>query len=123
MAGQTPPKGLAEGGSALWREVTDVRTALRADHRRVLLDACREADLIDALEDEMQGSPRTVKGSMGQTVIHPLISELRQHRTTLNTLLRALDMPDTDSGAQDAAKATRGAAMALARARWDRKTS
>jgi hypothetical protein len=117
----TPPKGLAEGGLILWRAI--VRTGeLRADHRRILQDACFECDLIDDLEHSLIGEPRTVLGSQHQMVIHPLISELRQHRATLSTLLRALDLPKVDSSGAEMAHDAREAAISLARARWAQKT-
>lgn len=120
MTAEKAPAGLAAGGRQLWREVC-AGHALRADERRTLLDACCEADLIDALQSEMQVAPRTVKGSMGQTVIHPLVSELRQHRATLNSLLRSLALAADTSSADDAARASREAALTMNRARWDRK--
>ena len=115
-----PPTGLASGGRALWREVAKTHP-LRADHRRILTDCCFEVDLIDALQDALKGAPKTVRGSQGQEVIHPLISELRMHRATLNTLLRALQLADSDTLAVDASRSARESAIGLARARWDRK--
>lgn len=116
------PKGLAAGGTVLWRAI--VKTGeLRADHVRILQDACREADLIDELEAALVGKPRTVKGSQGQEVIHPIISELRQHRSVLSALLRALELPAVDrSGAGEVLHA-REAAISLARARWSGSAS
>ena len=98
---------------------------LRADELRTLEDCAREADLVDQMEAEQKGSPKTVKGSMGQTVAAPLISELRQHRATLNTMLRSLKLPDVDAGAL-AAEAERKAGeserkRAAAVARWTRE--
>jgi len=85
---------------------------------RILLDACREADLIDELEAALVGQPRTVKGSQGQSVIHPIISELRQHRSVLSALLRSLDLASLDRGGEDEARGAHEAAISLARARW-----
>jgi len=114
------PKGLADGGLILWRAI--VKTGpLRPDHLRVLQDACREADLIDDLEQALIGEPRTVLGSQRQMVIHPIIGELRQHRATLNTLLRSLDLPRVDQSGAESAHDAREAAISLARARWTRK--
>jgi len=114
------PKGLAPGGLILWRAV--VRTGeLRPDSVRILEDACRTADMIDDLEEYLTDQPRTVKGSQGQEVIHPIISELRQHRSVLNTLLRGLDLPRVDASGAEAAQDAREAAISLARARWGTK--
>jgi hypothetical protein len=118
----TPPKGLAKGGLTLWRAI--VRTGeLRPDSLRVLQDACREADLIDDLEQSLVGEPRTVTGSQGQVVIHPIISELRQHRATLSSLLRALDLPKVDQSGSEKSHDAREAAISLARARWGRASA
>jgi hypothetical protein len=114
------PAGLESGGQRLWKGVTDGRN-LRPDHLRTLLDACREADLIDDLQAAMKGQPKIVLGSQRQQVINPLISEIRQHRATLISQLRNLELADSDTSAQDARrKATQGA-RALADARWNGK--
>jgi len=118
----TPPKGLAKGGRDLWKAVVKTAT-LRPDHLRILQDACFECDLIDDLQASLKGAPQTVRGSQGQEVAHPLITELRQHRSTLSTLLRALRLADSDTSAVDASRAATESAIGLARARWDRKTA
>jgi hypothetical protein len=118
MTPRTPP-GLASGGRALWDDVVATGD-LRPDLLRVLTDCCHEVDLIDDLQAALKGAPHTVLGSQRQPVINPLISELRMHRSTLSTLLRALALVDSDTSAEDAGRAASGAAMALARARWDK---
>jgi hypothetical protein len=105
------PSGLGEAGAALWREITQ-GFDLRADELRVLEDAAREADIITALEDARVGAKLIVKGSMGQDTINPLISELRQHRSTLAALLRQLKL------AEDTAESRSTSARAAANARW-----
>jgi hypothetical protein len=98
---EKPPTKLCKSGRDMWKAVTE-KYELRADELRILEDACREADLIDGLEAGMRKSiadgALMVKGSMGQVVINPLISELRQHRATLATLLRGLKLPDEGAG-------------------------
>ena len=108
-----PPK-LGRKGSALWRDIAS-QYELRPDETRTLEDACREADLIERLEDELREAPLMVAGSMGQLVASPLVSEVRQHRATLGQLLRSLKLPD-DSGETDVSSSARKAA----RARWSR---
>ena len=118
---EKPPRGLGSGGKRLWSAVAG-RYELRADELRTLEDAAQEADLIDEMTREQRGQPKTVKGSMGQLVAAPLVSELRQHRATLNTLLRSLKLPEVDAGAlaeQAAAKAGESERKrAAAVARW-----
>lgn len=110
------PKDLSANGRALWRDVA-TSYQLRVDEYRVLEDACREADLIDDLQIEAKGAERVVRGSQGQPVINPLISELRQHRSTLASLLRQLKLPDP----ADTAEARSTAARSAANARWSKR--
>jgi hypothetical protein len=103
----------------LWRGI--VKTGpLRPDHLRLLEDAAREADLIDELVEELRGAPKIVLGSQRQSVANPLIGEIRQHRAVLSGLLRALELPKTDTNAAEDARAGHTAAIVLARRRWDR---
>jgi len=121
---EKPPRGLGSGGKRLWAAVAG-RYELRADELRTLEDAAQEADLIDEMTAEQRGQPKTVKGSMGQVVAAPLVSELRQHRATLNTLLRSLKLPEVDAAAvaeQAAARAGESERKrAAAVARWSRE--
>jgi hypothetical protein len=110
------PDGLLEPGRKLWSEITS-KYGLRADELRVLEDAAREADLIETLNAGMAGQDLLVRGSQGQQVINPLISELRQHRSTLAALLRQLKLPDESASSE--ARST--AARAAANARWSRR--
>ena len=119
------PRNLAAGGRHLWKAIAG-KYDLRPDELRTLEDSCREADLIDEMTREQSGKDKTVKGSMGQIVAAPLISELRQHRATLNTMLRSLKLPEVDAGAL-AAEAERKAGeserkRAAAVSRWTRET-
>jgi uncharacterized protein YejL (UPF0352 family) len=110
------PTGLGRDGLDLWNKIT-ADNVLRPDEERVLEDAAREADIIALMEKERaKASFRLiVKGSMGQDVINPLISELRQHRSTLASLLKALKLTD------DSPEARSTAARAAANARWSRR--
>jgi len=65
---------------------------------RMLEDACREADLIAAMEAAWiaEGQAFTARGSQGQVVAHPVVSELRQHRGTLRQILVGLKLPHPD---------------------------
>lgn len=116
MAPKTPPK-LGAHGKALWQSIVP-DYELRPDEVRILMDACREADLIGRLHDELEVSPLTVKGSMGQEVSSPLVSEIRQHRTVLAGLLSKIKIPDSPAGAAQKRAAVSDAARSAARARW-----
>lgn len=111
------PKGLQPAGAALWRAVSG-GYALRPDEYRVLSDACREVDLIDRIQLELDSSDLMVTGSQGQPVVNPLAAELRQHRAALAALLRQLKLPDDDAPAVDN-RSTHARAAAIAR--WSRR--
>ena len=98
MAKIPAPRGLKASGKKLWTATTE-KYEMREDELLVLKDACGEADLIDRMARALEDEDLTVKGSMGQLVAHPLVQELRQHRTTLATLLGKLKLPDDGEGA------------------------
>ncbi|MEM8619841.1 MAG: hypothetical protein AAGF73_08970 [Actinomycetota bacterium] len=87
------PDRLDAGGQSLWRDVTNAYT-LRPDELRLLEDACRERDLIDKLDGALVNASLTAAGSTGQIVIHPLIAEIRLHRTVFASLCARLKLPD-----------------------------
>lgn len=114
----TKPRGLKASGGKLWRLISDpAKYELRPDELRILEDACREADLIDEIERQLEGEPFMVTGSQGQDVIHPLIPELRQHRATLTSMLLKLKLPDEPAEAPVANPRSVGARNA-ANTRW-----
>jgi hypothetical protein len=120
MAAITPPTGLDRAGKALWKAIT-AGYEFRPDELAVLEDACRTADIIAAMEKAWaeDGRPMTTRGSQGQLVAHPLISELRQYRSARATLLRQLKLPDEGSTDVGGALSTKN--RAAANARWARR--
>lgn len=120
MSKPKKPADLAVEGSLLWDSVTKLHTDLGPDTVRLLTDACREADLVQRLEDEQRTEPLMVRGSQGQLVASPLISEVRQHRSVLAGLLKALKLPQTAGDAKRAEQEQSEQARAAARARWDK---
>lgn len=111
------PARLGQGGRELWDAVVKIGP-LRADHARLLEDAAFTADLIDRLQADLRDGPTTTRGSQGQIVAHPNVSEIRQHRQSLRALLNALDLPVEDRDTSGEALAARDSAIALARRRW-----
>lgn len=116
------PAKLAPAGKALWQSIIPAYE-LRPDELRILNDACREADIVQRLEDELSDAPLMVKGSQGQLVASPLVSELRQHRSVLATLLKSLKLPDSSVGAQQKSAHVSDQARAAARARWSTRSA
>lgn len=114
------PEGLARAGLALWNDVTS-KYGLRADELRVLESAARQADLIAILDAGLDGAELLVRGSQGQMVINPIITEVRQHRTTFAALLRQLKLPDDEAGTAQAGAPRSTSARAAASARWSNR--
>ena len=111
------PKGLEKAGAALWRDVIG-KYELRADEQRILEDACRERDLLTRLETGLASADLIVRGSQGQDVINPIVSELRQHRSTFATLMRQLNLPDAGGPSGDSGGELSAKNRAAAQARW-----
>ena len=70
------PRGLENEGQKLWTAVVGAfeMTTADPDKLRVLFDACKTADRPERL-DRAAKAPLTVKGSMNQEVINPLIGQ------------------------------------------------
>jgi hypothetical protein len=107
------PAKLGAGGRSLWSAVVG-EYELRADELRLLEHAARTVDLIDDMAAELAKAALMVPGSMGQTRPHPLLTEIRGHRGLLATLLKQLDLPDTDAPGLNSSQKAGGAA----RTRW-----
>jgi hypothetical protein len=117
MTASTRPPSLGKRGRALWDSIVP-KYDLRPDELCTLEDACREADLIERLHAELAEAELTTKGSMGQEVASPYVSEIRQHRTVLTNLLKTLKLPDSAAGAARKRAQVSDAARAAARVRW-----
>lgn len=95
-----PPSGLGAAGARLWRSIArqwaDDDLTPDARERRLLEDACHEADVLEALAVELAAAMKdgrlTVKGSMGQPVTHPHVAECRRSRAQIAALLGKLGM-------------------------------
>jgi hypothetical protein len=113
-----PPGSLGARGQALWSAVTEKYT-LRPDELAILADAAHEADVIELLRAEFGRSSLITTGSRGQEVAAPHVSEIRQHRACLATLLKALKLPDEDATRQQRSAMSRSElARKAVMARW-----
>lgn len=117
MAAPRTPAGLGKRGKALWSSIIPTYE-LRPDELCTLEDACREADLIERLHAELATAELTTKGSMGQEVASPYVSEIRQHRTVLTNLLKSLKIPDSPASTARKRAVVSEQAVAAARKRW-----
>ena len=110
-----PPARLSASARALWVGVTG-RWELRPDEMRILEDACREATLVDKIEAALKAADLVTDGSTGQARAHPLLSEVRQHRVAMTSLLARLALPDDEAeGRQESARSEHARSAAIAR--------
>lgn len=116
----TKPHGLGKAGSKLWDDIV-ADYSLNPDRVRMLYDACLEADIVDRVQAELNTSPLQVEGSMGQLVPSPLLSEIRQHRANLQSLLKALSLPLTSVQAEAVKKKKSDDGLQSARKQWKEK--
>lgn len=93
------PPGLGLAGIDLWISVVSGRK-LDAAGKVLLVNACRIADRLDALDSEIDG--RLISyNQRGDEVINPLISEHRQQYTVLANILSKMglgELPRVASG-------------------------
>jgi hypothetical protein len=115
------PGGLQEAGRALWEHISDDSLELRPDELTLLAEAGRVADQIARLDETIAAEPTMISGSHKQPVVHPAISEARQQRALLASLLKRLDIPEEPEadGSWDGLSASQRARKA-AGARWGR---
>lgn len=89
------PAGLQASGKRLWRSITaEFDLENDPDRAELLAQACRVADQIAELDEAAAEAPLTVKGSMGQPVISPFISEARVQRGLLAQLLARMNFAE-----------------------------
>lgn len=108
------PSGLAARGRRYWRAVLGVYE-LSESELEVLLEVCRTLDSLDLLEAAVARDGSTVRGSAGQTVVHPALTEARGQRALLHRLIAALALPDADGAQVPSARSQRGKVANAAR--------
>lgn len=117
MSKPAAPKGLNADGARLWREMVG-KYVFRIDELVLLERACRAADRIAEMEAELAEGGVTSRGSMGQTVVHPLIPEIRAHSALVASLVKQLGVPDDPAGEAPVATSRSAAARKAAQSRW-----
>jgi hypothetical protein len=87
------PRGLGTEGQKLWKGViAEFDLATEAHKQRILYDACKTADVVHRLDVAAAKAPLTVRGSMGQEVISPVLSQAQVARGQLAQLLSRLNL-------------------------------
>lgn len=93
---KTPPAGLADAGSALWKSVTD-EFELDEHEAVLLLQAARTVDQLDLLQAAIDTDGVVVNSPQGSKA-HPALVEARQQRIALARILSALRLPEEETG-------------------------
>lgn len=60
---------------------------------------CKEVDLIEHIENDINLSALRASGYNGNDIADPLLSELRQHTALLGTLIKQLRLPEQKADA------------------------
>jgi len=126
MSDRSPrtPAGLKAAGSALWKRMHEAYSFAESPESLFTLEqACRTADVIAKLQAAVDADDDlTTRGSQGQRVASPHLTELRQYRNLLNTLLKSLNCPSEDGEFLASGKMSRSASgKVAAAARWSRR--
>jgi len=89
------PAGLGDSGAALWEALTG--TYELGDHElRLLGEACRCSDRLDALAAVVAQDGPTVQTTKGDVAAHPALVECRQQQIVFSRLVASLRLPDGD---------------------------
>ncbi|MGV0790492.1 P27 family phage terminase small subunit [Mycolicibacterium sp. XJ1819] len=98
------PGGLGSGGRKLWREIVD-QFGFDPAEVQVLVELCRQIDLVDALAAAVKADGVMIPSSSGGTKLNPAVAELRQGRLAVARLAAALRLPSEDTGRPDQRRA------------------
>lgn len=120
MVAYRMPAGLTSKGRGqrLWKDITTKWELTEAEYR-LLESACYTADRI-VKERRIIGDQLTVRGSQGQMVAHPLLSELRRDEKHMVDLLNGIDMPEEKPEAQSQDGERSAAMRAVVNSRWNK---
>ncbi|CCH77738.1 hypothetical protein BN12_220016 [Nostocoides japonicum T1-X7] len=110
-----PPAGLGTRGRRFWRSTLSSFELSDAEIL-VLEEACRTLDDLDRLEEMVAQHGPSVKGSQGQVVVNPALTEARGQRAILHRLIAALQLPDLDDRPMPSSTSMRS--QKAAQVRW-----
>ncbi|MFF0061087.1 hypothetical protein ACFYRC_05985 [Streptomyces sp. NPDC005279] len=90
------PDGLGPSGTRLWDAV--ILRHLDVHEELLLLHACRTADLLDRLNEQITNEALTLGKQRGGKVTNPAVAEHRQQSLVFARLLASLRIPSTEGG-------------------------
>lgn len=109
------PTGLGPRGRKFWRDVM-AGWELERDETELLVEICRQLDLVELLESTLVTDGVTTEGSRGQTRLHPVVAALNAGRQLLARQLAQLGLPDQADTTVSSPASTQ--ARRAAQARW-----
>lgn len=89
------PLRIDEASKQFWRRITS-QYSLGPDEGAMLNEIVKEMTIINRLQFEIDRSGLTSLGSYGQSVVNPMLIEIRQHRGILTRLMKGLELPESD---------------------------
>lgn len=113
-AASRTPSGLASGGRALWKAVTEAHS-LDAVQEVQLLEACRAKDRLDKLDGLLTGDLSTwvtlaqERGGDLEVQVDDALAKANATANLLKQLLAALRLPDEATGKRPQVRSARGA--------------
>ena len=92
--GEAPPipDGLGKSGANTWQALT-AAFEFHAGELLVLEELCRTRDTIALLEKRLAADGPMIRGSRGQSVLHPAITPIANLRTLADRLTLSLALP------------------------------
>ncbi|MGI5165113.1 P27 family phage terminase small subunit [Spirillospora sp. CA-253888] len=86
--------GLAQRGQALWGDITQEYGEPQAEKLHLLIEACRLADQMEALEAILKADGYVVNLPGGNVKRHPADTALKDARSLFLKTLAALELPE-----------------------------
>ncbi|MFC6880164.1 MULTISPECIES: P27 family phage terminase small subunit [Actinomadura] len=81
-------------GLALWEDITQEYGEPQAEKRHLLIEACRLADQVEALQAILRADGYVVSLQGGNVKRHPADTALKDARSLFLKTLAALDLPE-----------------------------
>jgi hypothetical protein len=107
------PRGLGPRGRAFWRAAWE-RFEFAAHEAALLTEACRQLDLVEALQAAVDERGTMIVNRYGAPVVNPAVGALRAARAELRAQLASLNWPEEC----EVAGGRHVAASKAARHRW-----
>ncbi len=111
--------GLGPRGRRFWRDIT-ASFELERDEIELLVEVCRQLDIVDGLAAALASDGMTTVGSRGQPRPHPCLVPLNSATALLARLMAQLGLPDSNASALASPASTQ--ARRAAQSRWRNHT-